>query len=336
MLRNVLIFHSGALGDLVLSFPLALALTRLYPTSRVRYVTTSDKGRLAAKMVGVEWVDVETGLSPSLSGVPNTSSSVSAGAVAFTALYSADVEPGESVRRLLGSAHRIISYTGEAGDVWSKRVRELAPTATLTYLTTRPEAAATPPVHAIDHLLRQCAAVDRGGDAALAGAVEQIVALLRKQGLLRRVGVDSGGRGVVMHPGAGSPAKCWPVDHFRELALRLRDSTRDEVRWVLGEVELERMPSGERRALDALGDVVVPTGLLGLLEEVLSARVFVGNDSGPGHVAAMAGVPTVSLFGPTDAAVWAPVGPRVLAVRGGEGRMENLAVEAVLAAVQQV
>ena len=42
-----------------------------------------------------------------------------------------------------------------------------------------------------------------------------------------------------------------------------------------------------------------------------TARIFIGNDSGPAHLAAAVGTPVVALFGPTDPAVWAPRGPRV-------------------------
>jgi ADP-heptose:LPS heptosyltransferase len=38
---------------------------------------------------------------------------------------------------------------------------------------------------------------------------------------------------------------------------------------------------------------------------------YVGNDSGVTHLAALSGVPTVAVFGPTDPAVWGPVGPNV-------------------------
>ena len=41
------------------------------------------------------------------------------------------------------------------------------------------------------------------------------------------------------------------------------------------------------------------------------ARVYIGNDSGPTHLAAAVGTPVVALFGPSDPAVWAPRGPRV-------------------------
>ena len=59
--RNVLIFHSGALGDFILTWPLALALGRLFPQSRVFYVTARQKGLLAERVLRVESVDVETG-----------------------------------------------------------------------------------------------------------------------------------------------------------------------------------------------------------------------------------------------------------------------------------
>jgi len=46
------------------------------------------------------------------------------------------------------------------------------------------------------------------------------------------------------------------------------------------------------------------------------AAVTVGNDSGPTHLAAAVGCPTVAVFGPTDPVVWAPVGSRV-SILGG-------------------
>lgn len=296
LLRNVLIFHAGALGDFVLSFPVALALARLYPQSRVRYVTSASKGRLAGRMLGVESVDVEGG---------------------FSGLFAEGAKVPDGVARMLAGAHRVVSYVSSPGDVWTKRVQEMAPGAAIMHLQTVPT---EPGLSATSWLCRQCS-----GDKAVAGAVDQIVNLITKQGLVRR---PWGGRGIVMHPGAGSPQKCWPLESYRELALQLKDQG-EEVRWVLGEVELERIPGGERKALEALGDVVVPGDYVGLLEELLAARVFVGNDSGPGHLAAMAGVPVVSLFGPTSNVIWQPVGPRVEVVWSPSRVMSDVSVDAV-------
>src|SRR5215212_3683324 len=59
--RNILIFHLGALGDFVLTWPLALGLARLYPQSRIIYVTHSQKGKLAEKVLRIESTDIEAG-----------------------------------------------------------------------------------------------------------------------------------------------------------------------------------------------------------------------------------------------------------------------------------
>src|SRR5258708_19693431 len=49
--------------------------------------------------------------------------------------------------------------------------------------------------------------------------------------------------------------------------------------------------------------------LLEVARHLQPCRCYLGNDSGITHLAAMLGVPTVALFGPSDPAVWEPVGP---------------------------
>ncbi len=58
----------------------------------------------------------------------------------------------------------------------------------------------------------------------------------------------------------------------------------------------------------AAAEVRRPATLLDLLAEVAAAGQFVGNDSGPAHLAGILGVPTLSLFGPTDPAPLAAAG----------------------------
>jgi ADP-heptose:LPS heptosyltransferase len=62
----------------------------------------------------------------------------------------------------------------------------------------------------------------------------------------------------------------------------------------------------------------------------------VGNDSGISHLAAAWGAPVLALFGPTDPAQWAPVGPRVRVLRAGDGRMESLELEDVVRAAREM
>ena len=67
-----------------------------------------------------------------------------------------------------------------------------------------------------------------------------------------------------------------------------------------------------------------------LAQALQDSHLFVGNDSGPTHLAAMLGVPTVALFGPTDAGVWAPVGPHVRVLEAPAGVLGALRPETVL------
>ena len=101
---------------------------------------------------------------------------------------------------------------------------------------------------------------------------------------------------VVIHLGSGSPAKCWPVANFHALANALQK--RDwHTALLCGPVERERqLTSG----------ALHPPDLRSLAGLLANAALFIGNDSGPGHLAAAVGTPTLTLFGPTDPRLWAP------------------------------
>ncbi|MBI4871613.1 MAG: glycosyltransferase family 9 protein [Candidatus Riflebacteria bacterium] len=57
-----------------------------------------------------------------------------------------------------------------------------------------------------------------------------------------------------------------------------------------------------------------PSSSLELARELAGAALHVGNDSGPTHLAAALGTPTIAIHGPTDPAVWAPRGRHVQAL----------------------
>jgi ADP-heptose:LPS heptosyltransferase len=80
---------------------------------------------------------------------------------------------------------------------------------------------------------------------------------------------------------------------------------------LIGEVEREVWDSATRERLATLAKVVEPGTCLDLLNELSSAGVFVGNDSGPGHLAGILGIPTVVVFGPSNPTQWKPLGPHV-------------------------
>ena len=123
---------------------------------------------------------------------------------------------------------------------------------------------------------------------------------------------------VCVHPGVGNVMRQWPAAHFAQLVDRLVEN--HGVRVVL-------IGGADERALgeEVLTAVAEPTSVLSLIGDVplaelprllSSCALFVGNNSGPKHIAAALGVPTVGIHsGVVDAAEWAPLGPRAVAVR---------------------
>lgn len=119
---------------------------------------------------------------------------------------------------------------------------------------------------------------------------------------------------VLLHVGAGSPTKRWPLRAWAQLHLLLSERPgTPSVRVVAGEAEAEQFGDEDRRAFDQLQGRFL-SDLSELEAEVLASRLVVVADSGPAHLAAQLGVATVALFGPTVPQVWAPIGPRVRVV----------------------
>jgi len=114
----------------------------------------------------------------------------------------------------------------------------------------------------------------------------------------------------VLAPGSGGAHKCWPKEHWLALAHRVAQHNRD-LEVVVGPAEID---GDDPRAWPWPNDrttFVTEPEPLRLAKRLESARVFVGNDSGTTHLAAMLGVPTVAVFIATDPTVWAPVGDHV-------------------------
>ena len=134
---------------------------------------------------------------------------------------------------------------------------------------------------------------------------------------------------VVVHPGSGSPDKCWPAPSFAAVLEWISRRVPAVVLWGPAEEArregLDRFPPPNRLS---------PATPVELAEALAGARLYIGNDSGPGHLAAAVGTPTISLFGPTDPSLWRPLGPRSTVIRAPGSSMESLAVEEVLRSVE--
>ncbi|QOJ00386.1 MAG: glycosyltransferase family 9 protein [Phycisphaeraceae bacterium] len=147
--------------------------------------------------------------------------------------------------------------------------------------------------------------------------------------------VDHPGGPLVVHVGAGSPAKSWPIDRWPGVVASLRTRAINAPwRFIAGEVEAERFTRDDRAAFDTLGGRYLAT-LDDLRRAITPARAFAGNDSGPTHLAAQLGVPTLAIFGPTDPTLWAPCGPAVRVLAAG-GPIDGLGGDGVARALTEL
>lgn len=121
---------------------------------------------------------------------------------------------------------------------------------------------------------------------------------------------------VIMHPGGGSnpvqtdTRKQWPAERFVLLGNHLARKYQARILLVGGEAD-------QQVAAAIAGMMAAPAvswagraglGEIGALAEI--ADLYVGNDTGPTHVAAAVGCRTLAIFGPSDPAVSAPYGNR--------------------------
>ncbi len=114
---------------------------------------------------------------------------------------------------------------------------------------------------------------------------------------------EFGGREVaIVNPGAGWGAKCWPVERYTEVARALVS----EGLLVLVNIGPREEQLGRAMKSANIRPIICSVGQLIAL--CRRARLLVGGDTGPLHLAAALGVPVVGIYGPTDPARNGPVG----------------------------
>lgn len=122
---------------------------------------------------------------------------------------------------------------------------------------------------------------------------------------LAEKGIAASAPYAVLQPGARTSGMRWPAERFTAVARWLR-----EARGIASVVNLGRRDeevAAEVRG--AMGDGAVILDSLDarqLIALIAGARIFVGNDSGPAHVAAAADCPCVVIFSETRAVEWGP------------------------------
>jgi lipopolysaccharide heptosyltransferase I len=153
--------------------------------------------------------------------------------------------------------------------------------------------------------------------------------------LLEQDGIKPDHPLLALTPGSGGDGKRWPAEAYRQLGdeLALRLGARILICWGPGEEPLARTIARGMRAAPVLPPGTTIPELIALLRR---ATLAIGGDTGPVHIAAALGVPTLALHGPTDARRNGPYGARVATLQSPTGRMPDITVAAALAAAERL
>jgi hypothetical protein len=270
----LLIVHQGALGDLVCVFPVISALGRHFQS--VGLLCQGHLGRLAAAEGLVQtWFPIEA---------------------AWTASLFAG-EAGPEARRRLSPFSHILAFSSSQAllaslqGIGGARVCRVPP---------RPRKDQR--IHVTQH------AFDRARGCGLLPDPDRTAP--ETPLCASPVTGPSRSTRVLIHPGAGSPRKRWPLSNFLNVAVQA-EAFGLIPQFVIGPAEEDLLP--ELAARQAA--VQRPEDCIGLLALLRSAAAYIGNDSGVSHLAAWAGLPSVVIFGPTDPVRWQPRGRSVAIVQ---------------------
>ena len=285
---NWLILHGGALGDLVLTIQLALRLPGVVEAGRLQVVSRTNPGdlstcrpavlRQSSEGFGVHW------------------------------LFSAQDGPAPDRLRNLVRGTRVLNALGKAAHA---RLALLEPAA-LYSIDSQPREGST------RHITEQWQSQLEAQGLLVPKCTHQrpaqrglgVPALLRERGAALL-----GGKPALIHPGSGGRDKCWPLANFVQVVHQLRAQGL-AVGFLVGHVELETWPSGTLDRLATEFSILRSPSPDDLVASLAAARVLVGNDAGPTHLAALLGTPTVTVFGPSAASVWRPLGAGTQTITG--------------------
>ena len=143
---------------------------------------------------------------------------------------------------------------------------------------------------------------------------------------LAEKGIGPGEPYAVVRPGASQANKRWPVERFAAIAKWLRDAhgiasvvnlgpgdaqiagaVRQHFATIVGSGVNSGVDSGmDSEASSARGVIMDSLDLRGLIALLAGSRFFLGNDTGPTHIAAALGKKCVVIFGASDSKVWSP------------------------------
>ncbi len=164
----------------------------------------------------------------------------------------------------------------------------------------------TPIVHTVKHRMSQFYSAGLPcGNIPPAQVFPQPLAMQSVARMLAEKGIAPGASYAVLQPEARLASMRWPAPGYAQIARWLRDAHGIASVVNLGAGDAD-VAADARREMKDSAVIPEPLPLSELIALVAGARLFVGNDSGPVHLAAATERPCVVIFGSTNPAQWRP------------------------------
>ncbi|NJN69390.1 MAG: glycosyltransferase family 9 protein [Nitrospira sp.] len=291
MNRNIVIIHPGALGDVLLAVPAMKKLAVRFSGHTIVLIARAPVSRLLAECCVIdEWISIE---SQACAGL-------------FTRFGCPSME-------LQSCFERCDAAVAWAEDTDGSLANVLGEFGISRVWIQSPFSSDLNARHQRDRFLET---VGETGTDALENDGLHIPDYLLEKGrvCLQDKGISPNGSLVFVHPGSGSVHKCLSSEKLASIVQKLQQR---EMSPVLLEGPADQgAAEGVLKLLSKKPPVLRDLDLPLLAGILAHAELYLGHDSGLTHLAALLGVRTVSVFGPTDHHRWAPYGEHVAIVRG--------------------
>lgn len=283
---KILIVRLRSLGDLVLETPAIAAIHAWRPDLRINVLVEARFAAIFEGNPAVSTVIFRAGFNETARELRRER---------FPIVFNQHGGPRSVLLTFAsGSPHRV----GWKGFQFSFLYNVLVPDAREFY--------GRPVVHTVEHRMSQFYWTGLlRGPIPRAQVFPQRDAIERVSQILSRSGIERGAPYAVLQPGARLPGMRWPVEKFCETArwLRAEHGIASVVNLSSADVEIAPAVRCIMGGSAVIADAFRVRDLIAL---ITGARLFVGNDSGPAHLAAAMSRPSAVIYGPTNPLQWHP------------------------------
>lgn len=313
-MNRILVIRGGAIGDFLLTLPTLKALRETYPDAHIeilgyKHIAALAENRFYAQVVR----SIEYG---PLSG-----------------FFAIDSGLSTELADYFASFDLIISYLYDPDRIFESNLRRCG----AQKLVQGPAKI----IENGDHAARQLARPVEELGKRVVDLTEKIFPSNEDRQFARMFLGGSSEPIIAIHPGSGSKEKNWPLENWIQL-LSTKGGLCTGDAGNIGKHTSLLVVSGEADQTQSAQlehawkhcNVRFARNLpLPDLAALLEHAIFVGHDSGISHLAAAAGANCILLFGPTDPDIWAPRNENVQVLRAESGRINDLKIASVEAAI---